>query len=92
MAKYTNKEQTQVESQGWHGAEADLIRLGYLDKDEPIEPYQEPVPTGQDKIYELEQQQTARLLRNAALGDQYAIDKLQSIESGIAALREEIKA
>jgi len=92
MAKYTNKEHTQVESKGWHGTEADLIRLGYLDKDEPIEPYSEPVPSAQDKINELEQQQTARLLRNAALGDQYAIDKLQSIESGIAALREEIKA
>jgi len=90
MAKYTNKEHTSVESNGWNGAKADLIRLGYLDKDEPIEPYQEPVPTVQDKIYELEAQQTARLVRNAALGDQYAIDKLQRIESDIAALREEI--
>ena len=90
MAKYTNKEQTQVESQGWHGAKSDLIRLGYLDKDEPIEPYSEPVPSAQDKINELEQQQTARLYREASMGIKYSIDKLAEIDAKITKLRLEL--
>ena len=90
MAKYTNADQTQIESKGWHGTEADLIRLGYLDKDEPIEPYSEPVPSAQDKIYELEAQQTARLYREAYMGVKYSIDKLAEIDAEITKLRLEL--
>lgn len=43
------------------------------------------------QIIALESQQTPRLLRNAALGEQYAINKLQEIESSIANLRGQIK-
>ena len=43
------------------------------------------------QIIALESQQTPRLLRNAALGEQYAINKLQEIESAIANLRAQIK-
>lgn len=39
------------------------------------------------KIVELEMGQTKRLLRNAALGDQYAINKLQTIEDEVEAIR-----
>lgn len=47
--------------------------------------------TIQEQILVLESQQTPRLLRNAALGEQYAVDKLQEIESSIANLRGQIK-
>ena len=90
MWRYTNPDHTWAANGSNSGPVSSLIAQGTLDKDEPIEPYSEPVPSAQDKINELEAQQTARLVRNAALGDQYAIDKLQSIESDIAALREEI--
>lgn len=51
----------------------------------------EHTPTIQEQILVLEGQQTPRLLRNAALGEQYAINKLQEIESSIANLRGQIK-
>lgn len=44
----------------------------------------------EDKLAELatiEQQQTPRILRNAALGDQFAIDKLAEIEASAEAIR-----
>lgn len=46
-----------------------------------------------DKLAELatiEQQQTPRILRNAALGDQFAIDKLAEIEASAEAIRAEL--
>ncbi len=44
-------------------------------------------PSIDQKIAELEAQVTSRNLRGAALGDQYAIDHIQSIENQINDLR-----
>ena len=52
-----------------------------------ITPYVVPEPTSDQLISELEAQVTSRNLRGAALGDQYAIDHIQSIEDQITALR-----
>ena len=46
-----------------------------------------PPPTIQDQIDALEAQQNPRLLREAALGGKFALDKLGSLEADIAALR-----
>ena len=51
---------------------------------------QKPEPTPQEQIQSLEAQITARNIRGALLGDQYAIDKITEIESLIANLREKI--
>ena len=90
MAKYINRENTIVTHGTASGKVEDLIRLGYLDKDEPIEPYSEPVPSAQDKINELEAQQTARLYREAYMGVKYSIDKLAEIDAEITKLRLEL--
>lgn len=52
-----------------------------------ILPYVEPSPTIGQQIAELETTVTDRNIRAAMLGDQYAIDHLQSVEDQIAALR-----
>lgn len=44
-----------------------------------------------EQISELEQQITARNLRGALLGDEYALSKVQEIESQIVALRERLE-
>jgi len=44
-------------------------------------------PTRDQKIMLLESKVTARHLRGAALGDEFAIDAIQAIEDQIAALR-----
>ena len=51
---------------------------------------QKPEPTPQEQIQSLEAQITARNIRGALLGDQYAIDKINEIEGLIAELREKI--
>lgn len=51
---------------------------------------QKPEPTLQEQIQSLEAQITARNIRGALLGDQYAIDKITEIENLIANLREKI--
>ena len=51
---------------------------------------QKPEPTPQEQIQSLEAQITARNIRGALLGDQYAIDKITEIENLIANLREKI--
>lgn len=48
------------------------------------------VPTIQDRIFELEAQITPRNLRNAIQGDEYAINKINSIEAEIELLRAKI--
>lgn len=48
------------------------------------------VPTIEDKIIELEQQITARNIRSAILGDQYAINKITQIEAQIEELRRQL--
>lgn len=55
-----------------------------------VEPTPEPTPepTIQEQLYALDAQQTPRMLRNAALGDEYAIEELQRIETEAAVLRE----
>lgn len=53
---------------------------------------QKPEPTPQEQIQSLEAQITARNIRGALLGDQYAIDKINEIEGLIAELREKIPA
>lgn len=42
------------------------------------------------QITELESQQTSRLLRNASLGEEYAVNKLKEIEDKISTLREQL--
>ena len=51
---------------------------------------QKPEPTPQEQIQSLEAQITARNIRGALLGDQYAIDKITEIENLISNLREKI--
>lgn len=43
--------------------------------------------TIEERVFQLERQVTARNLRGAALGDQWAIDHIQSIETKIAEMR-----
>lgn len=43
------------------------------------------------KITEIESEMTARYIRNASLGDEYAIEKMQDIENRIAAERTKLK-
>lgn len=45
-------------------------------------------PTTEDKIAALESTVTKRWLRGAALGDEYAIDKIRDVEDRIQDLRE----
>lgn len=47
----------------------------------------DPVLSNEEQIAELEGSITNRNLRGAALGDQYAIDHIQSVEDQISALR-----
>lgn len=54
----------------------------------PVEP--DPEPTVQQKIAALEAQQTPRLLREAALGGEYANAKLLEIDNKIKELREKL--
>lgn len=49
-----------------------------------------PEPTIQDKILELENQITARNLRSAIRGDEYALNKINEIESQIEELRKQL--
>jgi hypothetical protein len=53
----------------------------------PPQPEPEP-PTVDEQIAVLEASITPRNLRGAALGDQFAIDKIQAVEDEIKALRE----
>lgn len=55
----------------------------------PPQPEPEP-PTIAEQIGELERSVTQRNLRGAALGDSFAIAKIQSIENQIAVLRSEL--
>ena len=50
-----------------------------------------PEPTIQDKILELEGQITARNLRSAIFGDEYAIEKIRTIEAEIEELRKQLE-
>lgn len=50
------------------------------------------VPTIEDQIIELEQQITARNIRSAILGDQYAINKMTQIEAQIEELRKQLES
>tara|TARA_R110002074_G_scaffold195878_7_gene362463 strand:+ start:181 stop:474 length:294 start_codon:yes stop_codon:yes gene_type:complete len=47
------------------------------------------LPSVQEQIRDLEAQQTPRLLREAAIGHQYALDKLLEIDNVITYLRDE---
>ena len=62
--------------------------LWYLKGYAPIK----PEPTIQDKILELEGQITARNLRSAIFGDEYAIEKIRAIEAEIEELRKQLEA
>ena len=62
--------------------------LWYLKGYAPIK----PEPTIQDKILELESQITARNLRSAIFGDEYAIEKIRAIEAEIEELRKQLEA
>lgn len=62
--------------------------LWYLKGYAPIK----PEPTIQDKILELEGQITARNLRSAIFGDEYAIEKIRTIEAEIEELRKQLEA
>ena len=53
---------------------------------------EKPEPTIQDKIFELEGQITARNLRSAIFGDEYAIEKIRTIEAEIEELRKQLEA
>jgi ABC-type glycerol-3-phosphate transport system substrate-binding protein len=46
--------------------------------------------TAQEKIYVLETKQTPRLLREAAFGEDFAINKLKTLDGQIAELRKEL--
>ena len=61
--------------------------LWYLKGYAPIK----PEPTIQDKILELESQITARNLRSAIFGDEYAIEKIRAIEAEIEELRKQME-
>lgn len=50
-----------------------------------------PEPTTEDKIFELEQQITARNIRSAIMGDEFAINKINDIEAQIAELRKQLE-
>jgi len=52
-------------------------------------PQSQPVSI-QQQILDLESQQTPRLLREAALGHQYAVDKLSEIDEAITYLRDSV--
>ena len=62
--------------------------LWYLKGYAPIK----PEPTIQDKILELENKITARNLRCAIFGDEYAIEKIRAIEAEIEELRKQLEA
>ena len=62
--------------------------LWYLKGYAPIK----PEPTIQDKILELESKITARNLRCAIFGDEYAIEKIRAIEAEIEELRKQLEA
>tara|TARA_R110001606_G_C15069225_1_gene615804 strand:- start:210 stop:497 length:288 start_codon:yes stop_codon:yes gene_type:complete len=69
----------------------DSVGMGWLYSDgvftAPPQPEPEP-PTIDEQIAALEASITPRNLRGAALGDQFAIDKIQAVEDEIQALRE----
>lgn len=67
--------------QAWNGA---WYVKGYA----PQQPHNEAI---QAQILELEAQITARNLRGAILGDEYALNMVHGIEEQIEALREELK-
>lgn len=50
------------------------------------------VPTIEDQIYDLENQITARNVRSAILGDEFAINKMTEIEEQIEELRRQLEA
>jgi hypothetical protein len=62
--------------------------LWYLKGYAPIK----PEPTIQDRILELESKITARNLRSAIFGDEYAIEKIRAIEAEIEELRKQLEA
>ena len=62
--------------------------LWYLKGYAPIK----PEPTIQDRILELEGKITARNLRSAIFGDEYAIEKIRTIEAEIEELRKQLEA
>ena len=69
----------------------DFAGIGWLYSDgvftAPPKPEPEP-PTASEQIAMLEASITPRNLFGAALGDQFAIDKIKSVEDKIAALRQ----
>lgn len=77
---YASIGMTEMEvEQGWDG---NWYLLGYA----PIK----PEPTIKDKILELEEKITARNLRSAIRGDEYALNKINEIESQIEELRKQL--
>lgn len=77
---YASIGMTEMEvEQGWDG---NWYLLGYA----PIK----PEPTIQDRILELENQITARNLRSAIRGDEYALNKINEIEAQIEELRKQL--
>lgn len=73
---YTEQEVEQAYNGQWYIS-------GYA----PQEPEKDKI---QKQILALELQQTSRLLRNAALGEEYAVNKLREIENAITELRKQL--
>ncbi len=93
--KYTDQEHTMVTVKHREGIAngrvADLVRLGYIqESDIPnIEPYVEPKPSVEQRIAEIERQQTPRRIREAALGDVNSIEFIRSLDNQIRTIRAE---
>lgn len=64
------------------GCDGNWYLMGYA----PIK----PEPTIKDRIIELESQITARNLRSAIRGDEYALNKINEIEAQIEELRKQL--
>ena len=64
----------------------------YLEGYAPQKPQPTPKEIIQAQIDELEAQVTDRNVRGAILGDEYALNKLQTIEAQIAELRKQLEA
>lgn len=78
--KSIGMEEMEVE-QAWNG---DWYVAGYAPE--------KPAPTIQEQILDLEAQVTDRNVRNAILGDEFAINKMTQIEAQIEELRRQLEA
>lgn len=63
----------------------------YLKGYAPAKPQPTPREIIQDEIFELEAQITARNIRSAIFGDEYAIEKIRTIEAEIEELRKQLE-